>query len=33
MTGAGVVPGIRAFLCLAAQYLVDLYFEAGIEFF
>src|SRR5215813_1960817 len=33
MASAGVVPRIRAFLRLAAQDFVDLYFQAGIKFF
>jgi len=33
MAGAGVIPRIRAFLRLAAQDFVELYFQAGINFF
>ncbi len=32
MAGAGIVPRIRAFLCLAAQHFVDFYLQAGIKF-
>jgi hypothetical protein len=33
MAGAGVVPRVGAFLRLAAQDFVDLYFQAGIDLF